>query len=212
MRSIYEEMLQVSRAYMSPINAEGVLQRAIRLASLRAEELNPANIPVVINTMGNALRLFLNETERTQLLTRLQALATHGTALPEARVELQREQDLLECRSVARNICEALGVGPFGLQKLATLASELARNVVKYTPGGHLLFRPEQATRCIVVIAEDRGPGISNLPEILAGKYRSRTGLGQGILGCKRLASRFDIRTGPTGTRIEAEVHFDTAH
>ena len=40
----------------------------------------------------------------------------------------------------------------------------------------------------------------------MAGKYKSRTGLGAGILGVKRLGSHFEIQTGPTGTRIRVEV------
>jgi len=40
----------------------------------------------------------------------------------------------------------------------------------------------------------------------MSGKYRSTTGLGRGLLGVKRLADRFTIKTGKGGTSIEAEV------
>ena len=52
------------------------------------------------------------------------------------------------------------------------------------------------------------GPGITNLDEILAGRYRSRSGLGLGILGTKRLADRFSIDSKPTGTHVEVEVTY----
>ena len=42
----------------------------------------------------------------------------------------------------------------------------------------------------MAVEAIDQGPGIRNLEEILAGRYKSRSGLGLGILGTKRLADR----------------------
>jgi serine/threonine-protein kinase RsbT len=58
----------------------------------------------------------------------------------------------------------------------------------------------------INVVAEDRGTGISNLDDIMAGRYRSRTGLGKGLLAVKKLVDRFDIRTGASGTRIEVEA------
>ena len=56
--------------------------------------------------------------------------------------------------------------------------------------------------------ARDQGPGIANLADILAGRYRSRSGLGLGILGTKRLADRFAIDTKPTGTHVEVEVTY----
>ena len=41
---------------------------------------------------------------------------------------------------------------------------------------------------------------------MLSGRYRSRTGLGKGLLGVKKLSTRFDLETGPSGTRVEAEI------
>ena len=58
----------------------------------------------------------------------------------------------------------------------------------------------------VVIRAIDRGAGIPNLPQIMSGQYRSKTGLGRGILGTKRLADQFDINTGAFGTQIVAEV------
>ena len=52
----------------------------------------------------------------------------------------------------------------------------------------------------------DGGPGILNLEEIMAGRYKSKTGMGRGLMGVKRLAERFKINPGPPGTRIEVEV------
>jgi serine/threonine-protein kinase RsbT len=56
------------------------------------------------------------------------------------------------------------------------------------------------------VRATDQGPGIPNLNEVLSGRYRSKTGLGKGLIGVKRLATRFTIHTDASGTHIEAEV------
>ena len=58
----------------------------------------------------------------------------------------------------------------------------------------------------IVVRAIDRGPGIPNLEEVLSGRYRSKTGLGRGLLGTKRLADRFDITSTISGTHVVAEI------
>ena len=40
----------------------------------------------------------------------------------------------------------------------------------------------------------------------MSGRYRSKTGLGRGLLGTKRLSDHFDVATGATGTLIVAEV------
>ena len=58
----------------------------------------------------------------------------------------------------------------------------------------------------ITIRASDRGPGIPDVELVLSGRYRSRTGLGKGLLGVKRLANKFEIDSGPTGTRVEAEI------
>ena len=43
----------------------------------------------------------------------------------------------------------------------------------------------------------DEGPGIANLSSILAGQYRSTTGMGIGIMGTRRLMDAFDIESAP---------------
>jgi serine/threonine-protein kinase RsbT len=40
----------------------------------------------------------------------------------------------------------------------------------------------------------------------MSGRYKSKTGLGRGLLGTKRLADRFEISTGKHGTRVVVEV------
>ena len=50
----------------------------------------------------------------------------------------------------------------------------------------------------------DRGPGIPNLATILAGRYRSATGMGLGLIGARRLMDYFNVDTTPgQGTRVE---------
>ena len=57
--------------------------------------------------------------------------------------------------------------------------------------------------RIIRIDVADSGPGISKIASILSGTYRSKTGLGLGIVGCKRLMDEFEIDTAPgRGTRV----------
>jgi len=61
-------------------------------------------------------------------------------------------------------------------------------------------------SKAVRVVVSDQGPGISNVDEIFAGLYRSKTGLGRGLAGVKKLASRFKLNTSPRGTTVEFEI------
>src|SRR5262249_11868923 len=138
-----------------------------------------------------------------------QLCGVESDAIQSTVLHVVVEADIGKTRTEARRICDALGAGPFTMQKVATIASVLVRNMVLYAGGGIVEISTNgdngQARR-IVVTSVDQGPGIPNLQEILAGRYKSRTGLGRGLLGTKRLADRFDISTGSNGTRVVAEV------
>src|SRR5262249_13500551 len=62
-------------------------------------------------------------------------------------------------------------------------------------------FRLEGSTppQLLVVRITDRGPGIPELAAVLEGRYRSRTGMGVGIVGARRLMDRFEITCPPGG-------------
>jgi serine/threonine-protein kinase RsbT len=81
--------------------------------------------------------------------------------------------------------------------------------MVLYANGGVVEITPPTGSvpKRIIVRAEDRGPGIRNLDEIMSGRYKSRTGMGKGLMGTKRLADHFEIETSTKGTRVVAEVN-----
>jgi signal transduction histidine kinase len=82
--------------------------------------------------------------------------------------------------------------------------SELARNAFRYASNGAVEFLVRgTVSQLFVISVTDSGPGITNLPEILDGKYISRTGLGKGLIGTRRLMDHFTITTAPSGTSIE---------
>ncbi len=89
--------------------------------------------------------------------------------------------------------------------RLATAASELARNIYMYAKQGSVTLRlvDEASHYRFEVNADDNGPGISNLDVIMSGTYRSRTGLGRGIVGTKALLDELKVDTAPgKGTHI----------
>ena len=114
------------------------------------------------------------------------------------------ETDVVAARQRAKQIAQLCGFGLQDQVRIATSVSELARNVYNYAGHGKVYFSVEgdTAPQILTITIEDKGPGIANLDQILAGDYISPTGMGMGILGARRLADRFDIKTGPAGTRI----------
>ena len=197
-------LLAVLGKYVNPIRAQGVLVRARREVSARGGAAGTQ----LVARLVDGLRAFVGEAEARAAVAELtQALSPKTAAAVE--IEIRAEADIARVRLAVRDICQALGTSALVLQKVATIVSELARNMVLYAGGGKLFIRPgDGGRRCLYVASRDTGPGIKNLPEIMSGKYKSRSGLGLGILGTKRLADKFDIETGPGGTKIEVEVNY----
>ena len=81
---------------------------------------------------------------------------------------------------------------------------ELTRNIVFYAKKGELFIKPIPSYG-IEITAIDQGPGIPNLDQILNNTIRSKTGLGLGLSGVKRLMDEFEITsTVNFGTKVRA--------
>jgi serine/threonine-protein kinase RsbT len=208
MNSAQQRVMEVLLRYLSATNAEGALLRSIGEAGLKSESLALTDLPVLLPVLDRRIRLYLDPVRHARVSAEL---ATIGAQLPQRRsrtVVVKIELDISEARRVAKEVTEGAAARSFIVHKVVTIVSELARNIVHYTPGGTIevaVVRDKPAR--FSVIAQDSGPGIGNLEEIMSGRYKSRTGMGRGLLGIKRLADRFKINPGPPGTRVEAEVN-----
>jgi signal transduction histidine kinase/CheY-like chemotaxis protein len=119
------------------------------------------------------------------------------------QLSLRTERDVVHARQRTREVAEALGLDNQDQIRLATATSEMARNAFRYARGGRVNFivHLDEPAR-LEVIVSDSGPGIDKLDQIFAGRYRSETGLGMGILGTKRLMDQFEIDSSPQGTTV----------
>jgi len=198
-------VLAVLARHVSRMNAEGVLHSALRRRGLSPSDLKVSDIPALIPDLQHGVALFGTVDPR-----RLRSeLLPSTNVTPEARrVQIVREQDVLLARHAAVALCEELGARSFVIQRVATVVAELARNIALYTPRGsiELSSKGPAPARTVRVVATDQGSGIANLDEVMSGRYRSRTGLGLGLLGTKRLSKHFAIETGARGTTIEVEM------
>jgi serine/threonine-protein kinase RsbT len=208
MTSAYQQILRVLLGYLSSMNAEGLLLRAIREAQIEPEQLTLDDLADLVPNIERRARLYVDPSRLSRLKAEIGALGADRPSRRSRIMPIRDEADISTARIAAKSICENTGARSFVSHKVATIVSELARNIVHYTPGGtiELLVRREPPVR-FAIIAIDEGAGIPNLAEVLAGRYRSKTGLGRGLMGVKRLSDRFQIDSGKQGTRIEIEVY-----
>ena len=102
-------------------------------------------------------------------------------------VAIDHEQDVVSVRQRARQIAGLLGFEAQDQVRIATAASEIARNAFRYAGGGTAEFELEGSIppQLLIIRISDRGPGIENLQTILDGGYRSQTGMKE---PCRRAA------------------------
>jgi signal transduction histidine kinase/CheY-like chemotaxis protein len=125
-------------------------------------------------------------------------------ALKLLRMEIRYEHDVVLARQRARQIAAALKFDAQDQTRIATAVSEIARNAFQYAGGGLVEFRIEKTPPPTLQISvSDKGRGIANVQEILDGKYVSRSGMGLGLIGAKRLMDSLSIDSAPaTGTTV----------
>lgn len=193
---------------MSPLIARPMLQKALRERNLTPERFKDGDAYKIGPLLERGLNLFVVEHDRDRAIHALRDLCERAQPGGEpCQIKILSENDIGVVRNEARRICEEVGAGSYTVQKVTTIVSELARNIVSYATSGTLEIVPITGQgRRIILRAADNGPGIPNLELVLSGRYRSKTGLGRGLLGTKRLADHFDVSTGGTGTLVVAEV------
>lgn len=121
-------------------------------------------------------------------------------------IPVEQEDDIVIARCAARDVCRALGFSAVGQTKVATAVSELARNIFQYAGRGAVEIRPLAGEPPLIEIeASDQGPGIDDVDAVLEGRYRSRTGMGMGLRGVRRLMDSFSLRSSRgRGTVVSA--------
>jgi len=119
--------------------------------------------------------------------------------------ELIDEDGLMEMRAVVKLHAKDLGFSIVNQTKIVTAASELGRNVLEHGLGGTVKAETVNADGRVGLrlIFADKGPGIENLDLALTDGYTTKSGMGLGLTGSKRLMDEFDLTSAPgTGTTI----------
>lgn len=120
------------------------------------------------------------------------------------RIVIEREDDVYMASTIGRRVAEECGLNICQQTKLVVSIMELTRNIVFYAGKGELQINTT-IPNSIEIIATDKGPGIPNLDKVLAESFTSKTGLGLGLSGVRRLMDEFEITSDRIfGTKVRA--------
>ncbi len=98
----------------------------------------------------------------------------------------------------ARHLAAAAGFDETNQFLIATAASELATNIVKYAKKGEVILKIVKRDRQfgIQIIARDDGPGIRHIKQVMQDNFStSKDSLGLGLPSVKRIMDEFKIES-----------------
>lgn len=127
------------------------------------------------------------------------------------RYVIDREADIGIAVVGVQSKARSMGFGAIRISQLATAVSELATNIVKYSPrsGGDILIyeRVEGSVVELVIQARDNGPGIENIRAAMQDRFSTSGSLGLGLPGVRRIADHFEIVSLPDlGTVVTVAI------
>lgn len=112
-----------------------------------------------------------------------------------ARVIVSSDLDILTARQEGRALAQSLGLSNSTLTAIATVISELTRNILLYAKRGELIVGvvENNGRQGISVVARDDGPGIPDIQRAMQLGYSTSGSLGLGLPGVRRLMDDFEI-------------------
>lgn len=122
-------------------------------------------------------------------------------------VKIINEWDIVAARQLGRGLAKKMGFGAVDQARITTAISELARNIYLYCEKGVIKVETVSSEDQIgiLIIAEDKGPGIADIQKVLEDGYSTSGGLGAGLPGVKRLMDQFTIESEiGVGTVVKA--------
>jgi serine/threonine-protein kinase RsbT len=118
--------------------------------------------------------------------------------VPDARrVSINNDLDIVAARVEGRNLAQEMGFGTIDQARIATVISELARNVVLHAHCGQILMEQIKVGERVgmQIVCEDQGPGMSDLDQILEVDEVSEKLSHMGLAGAKRLMDELEIES-----------------
>jgi serine/threonine-protein kinase RsbT len=112
-------------------------------------------------------------------------------------IPITREDDIIVVRRRVRELVEQRKFDTFATAAITTATSELARNIVVHAGKGVAIIEEvaEGPRVGLRVTFRDEGPGIEDIPRVLAGGHSTARTMGLGLSGSKRLVDDFAIES-----------------
>ena len=185
---------------------------AARAARVRRPRRADA-LPVFVSALEQSLPMYIvDPASPGRVHRRRPAPLARPTAGGEASdlvtttVRVRSAREVLHASDTARQTARRIGFSALDQTKIATAVSELARNILLYVGDGEVRVSVLTAPRRgIEIVASDSGKGIADVSVVMDADYRSRTGMGKGLKGTKRLMDHLEIATRPgVGTTVTA--------
>ena len=113
------------------------------------------------------------------------------------RLAVAQESDVTRVLLETNVTAKTLGFAAVETKMIATAASELARNILKYAGKGEITLREidRHGRMGIEIKAVDRGPGIADIDQALSDHFSASGTLGLGLPGVKRMMDEFELKS-----------------
>jgi len=118
------------------------------------------------------------------------------------------EADIVSARGHCRALAQHLGFPPLDLIFIVTAVTEVARNLLEHSTQGEiqLSLDSRDGEDALVIVGQDRGPGIPDVERAFEVGFSTTDGMGIGLPGAKSLMHEFDVQSGiGTGTSLTAK-------
>lgn len=115
----------------------------------------------------------------------------------EQRIPITVDRDIVAARQEGRAMALDLGFSLGDATVISAAISEIARNILDYTPGGEIDLRiiDKNGRRGLQVIGRDSGPGIADVHQAMQDGYSTSGSLGLGLPGARRLMDEFELQS-----------------
>ena len=201
------EQLDLPKTYNSIIDAwyklmgkdllpKSILNNQIKKLLIDEKNITMDNLKKLVGSLEEVAVSFKSSNEIKIVFRNIHTMFRTHTVLQKEEIKITSEYDIVAARNLGAKMAKDMGFGNTDSVKIATIISELARNITLYSGSGNITISPILDFRKgLEIVATDQGPGIKDLDSIMNGTYNSERGMGMGLRGVKNLSDTFDIET-----------------
>lgn len=124
---------------------------------------------------------------------------------------ISESSEIASARRTGNELARRLAFDEVRTGQVAIVITEAGTNIVKHAERGEILLRPVEAEgrRGIEILAIDRGPGMSNVPQVMEDGHSTAGSYGVGLGAISRLTQEFDIYSVPGQGTVMMMVLWD---